>query len=85
MIIHTKQQRADFNKACHEQREKARAMCDKTGYYAVFYGFADYGEDNLAKQYELFIKPLDKGQYEQLDAETRANFPDRALFVVFER
>jgi len=81
----TKRQLEQFNAACHEQRKKARMMCDKLGCFAVYYGYVDYGKNNMASQYELFLRPLDKKHYEQLDTETRTNFPDRALFVVFER
>ncbi len=85
MRVKAKHQLEQFNVACHGQSKKARIMCDKLGCFAVYYGFADYGKNNLVRRYELFLRPLDKKHYEQLDAETRVNFPDRALFVAFER
>jgi hypothetical protein len=89
MRVWTKHQLKKFNVACHEQKKKARIMCDKLGCFAVYYGYADYENgvlrNNLVSQYELFLRPLDKTQCDQLEAETRIEYPDRALFVVFER
>ena len=85
MQVRTNRQLEQFNVACHKQSKKARIICDKLGCFAVYYGYADYGKNNMVSQYELFLKPLDKKQHEQLDVDTRIDFPDRALFVVFER
>ena len=84
MYVWLKHQRKQFNIACQEHKKKARIMCDKLGCCAVYYGYADYSKSNL-RHYELFLKPLDEKQYNQLDTETRKKFPNRALFFVFER
>ena len=81
----TKHQREKFRGKLREQHENARMLCDKTDCFAVLYGYADYGKNNLLKRYELCLTPLDKERYDRLDAETRKNFPNRALFVIFER
>ena len=85
MRVWLKHQLKKFNAECHEQREKARIMCDELGCYAVYYGYVDYGKDNEVRRYEFCLTPLDKKQLEQLEAETRKDFQNRALFVVFER
>lgn len=85
MRVWTKHQLEQFNAACHEQSKKARMMCNKLDCFAVYYGYAEYGKNNKVRRYELFLRPLNKKSHEQLDAETRSNFPERALFVIFER
>ncbi len=85
MRVFIKYQRKYFNISCHKQGKKARIMCEKLGCFAVYYGYADYDKNNLLIRYKLFLRPMDKEQQKRLDVETRTNYPNRALFVVFER
>ena len=85
MRVWTKYQLEQFHVSCHEQKKRARIMCDKLGCFAVYYGFTDYGKNNLIRRYELFLRPLDKTHCDQIEAETRIKYPDRALLMVFER